>query len=111
MCVVAIHSQLTLPHRCDSPVVVVVYTPPYPPDRRFITRGKWNEKVGDLEAGEGLVLNVEVSRPCRPVRCLHAMSTAMCVWYRRVAVRTPHVCGYNPCRCLHPFIADMCVHT
>ena len=39
------------------------------------------------------------------------MSTAMCVWHRRVAVHIPHVYGCNPVRCLHPFIADMCVHT
>ena len=58
VCVATIHTQLPLPHRCGSPVVVVVYTPPYPPDRRFITRGK-----GNVDAGEGLVLAVEVSRP------------------------------------------------
>ena len=92
---VAIHSQPPLSHRCDSHAVV--YTSPYPPDRKYITRGKWTEAIPDLEvaAGAGLVLSIEVSHQCSPFRCLHPIITAMCVCNRRVAARHPHVCVHS----------------
>ena len=92
---VAIHIQSPLSHRCDSHAVV--YTSPYPPDRRYITRGKWNEEIPDLEitAGSGLVLSIEVSRQCSSFMYLHPIITTMCACNRRVAARHPYVCVHS----------------
>ena len=72
-----------------------------PPDRKFITRGKWCEAIPDLEiaTGSGLVLSVEASHHCHPFSCLHPIITAMCDWNRIVAARHLVACirSLPPC--------------
>ena len=103
---VAIRIQSALSHRCDSHAAV--HTSPYPPDRKFITRGKWNEAILELEiaANSGLVLSAEASHPCSPSSCLHPITTAMCVWNRIAAARHPHVCVHSIHMCVCVYTAS-----